>query len=123
MRYLVRARLKSGKDPALRKAVKDGTLGRGSIAGGEYLRDMNHARILEDGQVRWVEVCYCDTPLAEERSYWEEYFELDEVQDALNRGECRHENGEEYWACSDCDCTEKLEKTLSRTGQRFLDGL
>jgi hypothetical protein len=84
---------------------------------------MDRARILEDGQIRWVEVCYCDTPLDEERPYWEEYFVLEKVQDAHNRATCRHENGEEYWACSHCDCTERLDERLTGTGQRFLDSL
>ena len=39
----------------------------GSVAGDEYLRDMEHARELPDGRVRWIEVCFCSTPLAEER--------------------------------------------------------
>jgi len=38
-----------------------------------------------DETVRWVEVCYCPTPLQEERPYWEEYFELVKVQDAHDR--------------------------------------
>jgi glucose-6-phosphate 1-dehydrogenase len=31
----------------------------------------------DDGRVQWVEVCYCATPLAEEREYWEPYFTLE----------------------------------------------
>ena len=67
MRYLVTARVKPGQAPALARAIDEGTLGRGSIAGDEYLRNMEAARELEDGRVQWVEVCYCATPLAEER--------------------------------------------------------
>ncbi len=123
MRYLVRARVKPGKEADLLQAIEDGTLGQGSIAGGEYLRDMGHARLIGDDSVRWVEVCYCRIPLEEERPYWEEYFELTKVQDAHNRQRCRDLNGEEWWACSNCDCTEKLEAQLAESGQLFVEVL
>ena len=123
MRYLVRAKLKSGKEADLLQAIEDGSLGRGSVAGDEYLRDMAHARLIEDGSVRWVEVCYCRIPLEEERPYWEEYFELTRVQDAHDRQRCRDLNGEEWWACSNCDCTEKLEAHLAESGESFLEVL
>jgi len=85
VRYLVTAKVKPGKVEALERAIEDGTLGTGSIAGDEYLRNMGEARELEDGRVQWVEVCYCWTPLAEERPYWEKYFALLKVQDAHAR--------------------------------------
>ena len=119
MRYLVRARVKPGQEAALRQAIEEGTLGQGSIAGDEYLRNMVQARLIEDGSVRWVEVCYCRWPLEEERPYWEEYFDLLKVQDAHNRQRCRDWNGEAWWACSRCDCTEKLEARLAEWGQPF----
>ena len=59
MRYLVTARVKAGREQALAAAIEDGTLGAGSIAGGEYARNMECARRLRDGSVKWVEVCYC----------------------------------------------------------------
>ncbi len=120
MRYLVTARVKPGKEKPLLDAIETGKLGRGSVAGGEYLRNMTAARLREDGSLRWVEVCFCSTPLEEERPYWEEYFELVKVQDAHHRDKCRDLNGEEPWACSGCDCTEKLEKHLAGTGESFL---
>jgi hypothetical protein len=123
MRYLVQARLKSGKVEPLLAAVQDGSLGAGSIAGDEYVHDMQHARLTDDGIAQWVEVCYCATPLQEERPYWEEFFELLSVKDAHSRRNCRHENGTEQWACSDCDCTRKLEARLEETGVGFLDAL
>ena len=89
MRYLVTARIKPGHHEALAQAIDDGTLGEGSIAGDEYFRNMADARQLDDGRVQWVEVCYCATPLAEEREYWEEYFDLTKVQDAHARSRCR----------------------------------
>ena len=51
-------------------------------------------------KMRWVEVCFCPTPLQEERPYWEEYFDLDRVQDAHDRNRCRDLNGQEPWACT-----------------------
>ena len=123
MRYLVRARVKSGCHAALRRAIDDETLGRGSIAGDEYLRNMSEARQCDDGTTRWVEVCYCPTPLQEERPYWEQFFTLDRVQDAHARKNCRDENGTEPWACGDCDCTAKLERTMQFWGQPFLPTL
>src|SRR5262245_20990268 len=65
MRYLVTARIKKGQRDALRRAIDDGSLGSGSIAGDEYQYDMAHARELTDGQVKWVETCFCPTPLQE----------------------------------------------------------
>ena len=123
MRYLVRARLKPGREHALLKAIKDETLGRGSVAEGEYLRSMQDARLCPDETARWVEVSYCPTPLEEERPYWEDYFELAKVQDAHDRRKCHDQNGSEPWACGDCDCTRRLEMTLKRTGKSFLDSL
>lgn len=119
MRYLVTARVKVGRRAALTRAIDHGSLGAGSVAGSEYLRDMAHARELADGRVKWVETCFCPTPLAEERPYWEEYFELATVKDAHARSRCRDENGTEPWACCDCDCTERLERWLKIQGRPF----
>ncbi len=120
MRYLVRARVKDGCEQRLLQAIEDETLGQGSVAEGEYLRNMQDARVYPDGTARWVEVCYCPTPLLEERPYWEKYFELSKVQDAHDRRKCRDENGSESWACGDCDCTKKLEQRLTERGESFL---
>ena len=117
MCYLVTARIKEGRRGALRKAVDSGSLGAGSVAGDEYLHDMAQARELADGRVKWVETCFCGTPLAEERPYWEAYFDLLSIKDAHARSKCRHENGTEYWACCDCDCTERLEARLKTEGE------
>jgi len=117
MRYLVTARVKPGKRGALKRAVDERSLGAGSVAGDEYLHDMAQARELADGRVKWVETCFCATPLAEERPYWEQYFELLSVKDAHARSKCRHESGTEPWACCNCDCTARLERRLEREGQ------
>jgi hypothetical protein len=122
MRYLVTARVKPGRRKALDAAIDHGTLGAGSIAGDEYLHNMSQARELPDGSVKWVETCFCSTPLEEERPYWEAYFDLLSVKDAHARSKCRHENGTEYWACSNCDCTERLEARLQTMGAAFRKG-
>lgn len=119
MRYLVTARVKPGRAEALADAIDRESLGEGSIAGGEYLRDMASARAHDDGRVQWVEVCFCPTPLAEERPYWEEYFDLEKVQDAHARSRCRDLNGTEPWACVDCDCSARLEARLATRGRPF----
>jgi len=85
MRYLVTARVKPGREASLDRAINDGTLGAGSVAGDEYFRNMTQARQLPDGSVKWVETCFCSTPLDEERRYWECYFELLSVKDAHAR--------------------------------------
>jgi hypothetical protein len=123
MRYLVRARVKPGREADLLQSIENGTLGQGSVAEGEYVRNMSEARLCADQTVRWVEVCYCPTPLQEERPYWEIYFDLTKVQDAHDRRKCRDENGNEPWACGDCDCTARLEQKLEASGKPFLSSL
>lgn len=115
--------MKPGRERALLEAIEEETLGQGSVAEGEYLRNMQEARVCADQTARWVEVCYCPTPLQEERPYWEEYFDLTKVQDAHDRRRCRDQNGTEPWACGDCDCTEGLERKLQQVGQPFLESL
>lgn len=85
MRYLVKARVKPGREAALLRAIEEGTLGRGSVAGDEYLWDMQQARVTAKENAQWVEVCFCRVPLEEERPYWEEYFDLISVKDAHAR--------------------------------------
>ena len=123
MRYLVKAKLKAGRSEPLRQAIDGRTLGQGSIAGDEYLHNMGQARLNADGVATWVETCFCDRPLEEERKYWEEYFDLLSVKDAHSRRNCRHENGTEAWACCDCDCTQKLEERLAGQDSSFLEKL
>lgn len=123
MRYLVRAKVKPSLKRALLRAIERRVLGRGSVAEGEYLRNMGDARVSRDGTVKWVEVCFCSTPLAEERPYWEQYFELTKVQDAHSRRQCRDLDGSEPWACESCDCTRRLEQNLARRGEPFVERL
>ena len=123
MRYLVRARVKPDREADLLKAIDSGALGHGSVAEGEYLRNMQDARFCEDQTARWVEICYCPTPLQEERPYWEQFFDLTRVQDAHDRRKCRDHNGTELWACDGCDCTARLEEKLDKTGKSFMESL
>src|SRR5436190_13374518 len=123
MRYLVKACVKQGQEGPLLRAVKNGSLGKGSIAGDEYIYDLENARVAEDGTAHWVETCFCATPLQEERPYWEEYFDLVSVKDAHSRKNCRDLNGTEPWACSNCDCTKRLEDHLRTRGEAFLKRL
>ena len=124
MRYLVRARVKRGKEEALLGAVETGALGRGSIAHGEFLRCMAEARLTGESQVRWLEVCYCreafgpGNELAEELPYWREYFEAIDIRFARRLEDC-----EGYPHCGDCDCTLKLEAKLARTGKPLLESV
>jgi hypothetical protein len=119
MRYLVTARVRPGCEQALDDAIADRSLGRGSVAGDEYQRNMAAARQLDDGRVQWIEVCYCATPLAEEREFWEPFFVLEKIQNAHARSRCRDLNGSESWACRECDCTARLECHLAGKGRPF----
>ena len=119
MRYLVTAKVKPGRSEPLARAIGERTLGQGSVAGDEYLRNMAAARERPVGRVQWVEVCFCSTPLAEEREYWEKYFALEKIQDAHARSRCGDLNGREPWACGDCDCSARLEARLATTGRPF----
>jgi hypothetical protein len=115
--------VKPGKEAALLQAIEGGTLGAGSVAEGEYLRNMHDARLFGDGTARWIEVCYCNVPLEEERPYWEQFFDLVKIQDAHARTNCRDENGSEPWACGECDCTARLEARLVERAPSFLAAL
>jgi hypothetical protein len=123
MRYLVKAKVKPAQEKSLLAAIEAGTLGRGSVAGDEYLDDMAKARVGADGICTWVEVCFCATPLQEERPYWEQFFDLLHIKDAHARKNCRDANGTQPWACCNCDCTQKLEQRLQLIGDSFLKSL
>ena len=123
MRYLVKARVKPGREKALLAVIEKGMLGQGSVAGDEYLHNMHQARAAADGTAQWIEVCFCRVPLEEERPYWEEFFELISVKDAHARRNCHDLNGEKSWACCDCDCTKELEERLQTQGCSFLERL
>ena len=123
MRYLVTARLKPDQGKPLAEAIQNRSLGHGSVAGDEYARNMESARALDDQSIKWIETCFCLIPLAEERPYWEKYFELVKVQDAHSRSRCLDLNGTRPWACVNCDCTARLEQRVNSWGKSFLQTL
>ena len=119
MRYLVKAHVKPMREKPLLQSIKNGTLGRGSIAGDEYLHNMNQARVNGDGVATWVECCFCDPPLAEERPYWQEYFDLLSVKDAHSRRNCRHENGSEPWPAAIAIARGNWKRDFAAKTNRF----
>lgn len=124
MRYLVRAFVTKGKERALLEAVESGSLGKGSIAYPTYIKCMKSARLLDNGQVRWIEPCYCREAfgpggeLLEELPYWREYFEDIDIRYTTTLEKC-----EGYPSCGSCECTEKLEAKLDGMGRRFYPAL
>ena len=73
MRYLVTATVKPGQTQPLARAIEDGTLGEGSIAGGEYLRNMGNLKQLaqnkpDDKQIGRVEAIISSMTLEERRN-------------------------------------------------------
>lgn len=123
MRYLVSATLKPNQASALLEAIKTKTLGKGSVAGSEYLKNMDAARLMDDLSICWIEICYCAIPLQEEKPYWKEYFNILEIKNAHDPLNCRDLNKQELWACGSCDCTFNLEQQLENKGRAFLDKL
>jgi hypothetical protein len=120
MKYLVKGRLRTSKKDKLLDAIKNNRLGAGSVAFGEYVKNMHQARLLDDGYVCWIEVCFCPTPLKEEISYWQEYFEDIVIKNAVSHSNCKDSNGTSKRACFDCSCDEKLEQRLLTWGKQFL---
>lgn len=123
VKYLVKARLKPSSKSALLEQVERGTLGRGSVAFGEYARNMAQARILDDGTICWLEVCFCPSPLNEEKQYWEQFFDVLSVENARDQAHCRDASGEQKRACFACTCTKELEREMLEWGRPFLDSL
>lgn len=120
MKYLIKAKLIPENRSALFEEIKNETLGTGSVAFGEYVKNMHQARELEDGTVCWVEVCFCATPLNEERQYWEKYFNQIVIENALDPRECRDANGDEHHACLECSCTQELDDEMLNWGKPFI---
>jgi len=120
MKYLVKAKLIPEKKEKLLQQVANDTLGEGSVAFGEYARNMRLARVLDDGTLCWVEVCFCNEPLNEELPYWQEYFQDIIIENARDPEGCLDINGQERYACMECDCTQKLEAELSTWGEPFI---
>jgi hypothetical protein len=120
MKYLVKAKVKESLRPELLQEIADGTLGTGSVAFGEYVKNMKQARVLDDGTVCWVEVCFCHSPLDEERPYWEKYFTDITIENARDPKYCQDANGERRRACLECSCTDALEEEMQSWGKPFI---
>lgn len=120
MKYLVKAKVREASRHDLLREIEDETLGNGSVAFGEYVKNMKQARVLDDGTVCWVEICFCLTPLNEEKSYWEKYFDIIAVDKAQDKKYCQDSNGEQKRACFECSCTEELEEEMLSWGKPFI---
>ena len=120
MKYLIKAKLKQSKRTELMNDIDNGVLGDGSVAFGEYEKNMRQARLLDDGTVCWVQICFCSTPLNEETPYWEKYFEIISVENAHDPKHCHDSNGDIVRGCFDCFCTQKLEDEMRSWGTPFI---
>jgi hypothetical protein len=106
MRYLMKARVISGKAAALKQALDDSTFGRGFPYGdlGEAIRECT---VDDSGTLRWVETCYCreyyNVAMAEEIPYFEPYLHDIEVGDARDPRFC-----DGYPHCNNCNCTDGI---------------
>ena len=76
MRYLVTARVKPGRRPALDRPSRMARSGPARSPATSTSHNMDAGPAVPDGTVKWVETCFCATPLDEERPYWEAYFDL-----------------------------------------------
>ena len=124
MRYLVKARIKPGREKKLLQAVAQGTLGLGSIAGDEYIDDMRHARLRQDGTAEWVEVCYCATPLEEGSApTGEDFFDLISVPGRSCRRNCRHENGSNAGPAAIAHAPRNWKSASKKPDRPFLKAL
>lgn len=120
MKYLVKAKLRESSKPELLQVIADGTLGAGSVAFGEYVKNMQQARVLDDGTVCWLEMCFCRSPLDEEMPYWEKYFTDIQIESARDPKGCKDANGEQRMACYECSCTDALEEEMLSWGKPFI---
>ena len=124
MRYLVTAHVKPGRRDALRRAIDDGSLGAGSVAGDEYLHDMDHAREYRaDASSGWRFLRDTDS---RKRALLEHSSSSKASRTPNARTTCRDENGAEPWAAA--TATEQAAETCfanraSRSNLRPRPGL
>ncbi|MFQ5913770.1 MAG: hypothetical protein ACE5JS_11355 [Nitrospinota bacterium] len=102
MRYHISGRIRPGKKDALRKGIRDATIGRGKIFHEGMQAGLQNARVDEEERVHFIEVCYCLEsgldPMQMELPSLRPYFDDLEVNDARRRKACTME-------CEACDCT------------------
>ena len=68
MIYRVTARFRIDTAAALRRRLDDGSIAAQQPDGQEMVDSLHLAVVLDSGDVRWSETCYCQTPLAHERA-------------------------------------------------------
>lgn len=74
MLYRIRAKPISSKLKTFNVALKDGTIQRQTPDGQEIVASMKRA-IFDGDEVQWYETCFCNPPLAHERStVYDRYF-------------------------------------------------
>lgn len=82
MHYTVRARLIPETSADFLRKLTDGTVEKQKPYGMEIVASMKRAVIDEEGVVRWSEVCYCPTPLEQERAnVYDQHFTGIETQE------------------------------------------
>ncbi len=85
--YLVIARLKPDRLPALRMNLEQKKYAQVRPFGGSLTYSLNHARLREDGFATWEEEDYCSPSLAQERSAALDEFFDDLVVTPVGRGQ------------------------------------
>lgn len=68
MIYHVTARLRPKMATAFLQKLSDGTIAAQRPDGAEIVASMKRAVVRDDGSVEWSEMCFCNPPLAHERS-------------------------------------------------------
>jgi len=75
MIYKVQARLNHSKAKEFHESLTDGTIQQQRPDGPEMVDSMKRATIDDKGYVNWTELCYCPTPLKNERAtIYDKYF-------------------------------------------------
>ena len=115
MRYLVTARVKAGRRAALDRAIDDGTLGRGSVAGGEVPpQHGRRTRATRTGACSGSRSATARRRSPKSASTGSRISISTKVQDAHARSRCRDLNGTEPWSCGDCDCSAASKRDSPR---------
>ena len=68
MTYRVTARFRTDTAADLRQKLDDGSIAAQQPDGQEIVDSLHRAVVTPSGEVRWSEMCFCDPPLAHERS-------------------------------------------------------
>ena len=83
MHYTVRARLIPETAAEFLRKLTDGSVAQQEPYGREVVASMKRAVVDAEGVVRWSEVCYCPTPLEQERAnVYDQHFTAIETQEA-----------------------------------------